>query len=205
MQTASADEIEDAKGLVWAIFNADPSPPRRSATEFFSGRTRGKSGKLSLKPTSAQPSRRHTASETVRAQYSKPAIDPRYTGGRHFAIINSLPEQQIALLRAIYQPAGHQQFECSVQFARHLHDEYLKTIPRQMRMSTRLLIRRMVDARIAAARDWRLAIALRHRPQELFGVEDDTWRKYRADHWRAIGELFSQLHHEAVLTFYRQC
>lgn len=207
--TALSDHEQEAfergQQLVWKIFNADPARAYTSPAEMFTGRHRGRSGKIKLKQTSARESLRIHASESVKAQFSRPPIDARYRGGRHFAVINALPSHQIALLRAIYQPASPVQFDHSVQLARELYGHYIESTEKKLRAATREIIRRMVDARISSERDWRLGIALSHRPWELFECSEDSWRKYREPHWRGICRLFDAMHYESVMAVYQKC
>jgi hypothetical protein len=199
-----ANELDASKAVLRAMFRRDPSRGQRSPMDFFGGRARARDVNVTLpKRTRGNFSTRHSATETRTGKVEhKALIDERYADGRLFAQLAMLNSKHIIFIRAVYMTAGRAQYVYQQRATRVLHQEYLDSIDKKLRMKTKSAIKKMAEMYLECMRAPLFAVAMKVKPWEMFQVDPECWKKSYKYHWLAVTKLGNKALDESVMSFF---
>lgn len=201
-----ANIIADMDSLLSIAFHPLQSA-KSSPIAQFDGRKRSqRSGKVQLKRTSSKWTERVQATETQKAQYSRPLMeDATYSFVKVVRAVNELPEMQLCYVRYKYMPASTEQFQYGVRFGRMFWTLTQRHFEEGSKVDTRNQVKRMCDSMILSEANLMLQLLMeKSKLWEVFGIERKTWYATYRDYWIKMREDLADVADEALLAVARR-
>lgn len=186
-------DLEQVEKTIYWAFRAIRESSRSSCSMFDGSQS--KEGRQKLKSSSKKWTRRHTATETRQAQFSKPAIDDDYgRAGEVMRAINDLDERNLCWVKHQYMNSNSRS-DFTRRYMTLVWGEFADKHLSKAEPNKRIIVRKMLNYQMVTSRDFHHKLIS---PWDYFGVSQKNWYQHFHKYWKAIKQGLNNQRIEAL-------